>query len=119
MRRPAIISRTATVRQSGSSSAARALLLAIGLLAVLGAGCEPTCKATCKKLLECGDGIDTPRASLDDCEYACEVRQDLYEDTWENPHLRDEFADMKSCIADEACADIAEGVCYDDELFIW
>lgn len=116
MRRPASTSRMATVRRSGSELVAGLALIA---LAALGSACEPTCKNTCEKLLECGDGVETPRASLDDCEYSCEVRQDLYEDNWENEHLRNQFGEMKQCIADEECAAIAEGACYDDELFIW
>lgn len=85
----------------------------------LSAGCEPTCKTTCKKLLSCGDGVDTPRESQNECEYSCETQQDLYEDDWENPELRDALADQKTCVVDSECADIADGACYDESLFIW
>ena len=44
-----------------------ALLLALSVLPLAGllGGCEPTCKTTCKKLLDCDD-VDTPRLSRDE-----------------------------------------------------
>ena len=81
------------------------------------AGCEPTCKDTCRKLLEC-DEVDTPRVALEDCTASCTVQSELYED-WQDTQLRESFADLKQCVIDNECDTIADGVCYDEELFIW
>lgn len=89
------------------------LALAVGLQA-----CEPTCKATCKKLLAC-DEVDSPRVSLDDCEYSCTTQQTLYEEDWEDTQLRDALGEAKRCISSSSCEDIALGVCYDEDLYIW
>ena len=96
------------------------ITLALALGGLLLAGCEPTCASTCDKLLSCEDGtVDQPRVSDEDCENACELQQSLYEDDWENGVLREEFADMKRCVADEACEAIADGACYDPDLYIF
>ena len=93
-------------------------LLALFAVAAVGTGCEPTCKTTCKKLLECEE-VETPRLPLDECTNTCLTTQSLYEDTWEDLQKRDAFADMKTCIVEEECGAIADGVCYDEDLFIW
>ena len=80
-------------------------------------GCEPTCKETCRKLLECEE-VQTPRLALEDCTASCTVQGELYED-WQDTQLRQSFADLKTCVVDNECDRIADGVCYDEELFIW
>lgn len=95
--------------------------LAAALLLILGAGlsaCEPTCKATCRKLLACDD-VNSPRVSQDDCEYSCTTQQNLYEQDWEDTQLREALADAKRCVSASSCEDIAAGVCYDEDLYIW
>jgi len=86
-------------------------------LLVLGLGtmaCEPTCENTCRKLLDCE--LSTPRVSLDDCSSACTITEQMY-DEWEDTQLQDDFADFKTCVREESCSDIDEGVCYDDGLY--
>ncbi len=96
-----------------------ALALFGAALALLG-GCEPTCASTCEKLLECEDGtVDQPRVAQDECEASCETQQSLYEDDWENEILRDELAELKRCVRDEECDAIAEGACYNPNLYIF
>lgn len=96
----------------------RALLLAGLAAATLLPACEPTCRTTCKKLLDC-EGVEQPRVALQDCESSCEIQQDLYEDQWDDAALADAFADAKRCVRDESCDAIADGVCYDEDLYIW
>ncbi len=79
--------------------------------------CEPTCKQTCKTLMACEE-VDSPRQGLEECQASCEIQQRLYED-WEDGQKREAFAELKRCIQQEECAAIAEGVCYDEELYIW
>ena len=40
----------------------------------------------------------------------------MYEE-WEDTQLLDDFADFKTCVREESCSDIDEGVCYDDGLY--
>lgn len=90
----------------------------LGLLAALGAGCEPTCKATCKKLLSCEE-LDTPRVALSTCQEECEEQQTLYNDRWTDEQLAERFKEYKQCVDEEECADIADGACYDEDLFLF
>lgn len=85
--------------------------------ALLSAGCEASCKTACKALLEC-DGVDTPRLPLQECESSCLVQQDVYE-SWDDTQLRDAFGDFKNCVRDETCENIADGACYQEDLFLW
>lgn len=80
-------------------------------------GCEPTCKKTCKKLLDC-DNIETARTEVEECQASCEIQQDMF-DGWEASDERERFKELKQCIRGNECADIASGVCYDEELYIW
>jgi hypothetical protein len=91
--------------------------LAAALAAGLGSGCEPSCKATCKKLVQCED-VETPRVSKEECTASCEIQQQLY-DQWTDTQKRGNFGDLKRCIKQSECADIADGVCYDEDLYIW
>jgi hypothetical protein len=93
------------------------IALTLALSVLLLAGCEPTCKATCKKLLDCED-VDTPRLSLEECSSSCQQEETLYE-SWDDQGKRDAIGEMKQCIADEACSAIADGACYDADLVIW
>ena len=79
--------------------------------------CEPSCKKTCKKLLEC-DNIEMARTEIEECEASCSIQQDMFDD-WEATDERERFKDLKKCIRSNECSDIANGVCYDEELYIW
>lgn len=91
-------------------------LIAAALLPLL-AACEPTCKQACDKLLECEE-VETPRQALEDCRTSCELQQALYED-WEDLQAREALADLKSCVMGAECSEISEGVCYDQEVYVW
>ena len=95
------------VRRSGSAA-----LLA--LLWLLGA-CTPTCDQACKKLMRC-EGLETEGLYADRCEEGCEEEKALYED-WENPQLEDALDAELRCIRDETCEAIADGACYDEDLY--
>ena len=92
---------------------------ALGLLvaALLWGGCEPSCKQACRQLLACDD-VETPRVTLDDCVSSCEVQQEVYE-RWDDTQLREGLAEAKRCVMEESCEDVADGVCYDEDLYIW
>jgi hypothetical protein len=113
-----IFSPTGIVPRSGRSApAAPRIFVLVGALGALLAGCEPTCTQTCKKLLACED-VETPRVGQEDCEFQCSRQEELY-DGWTDESLQQAFADQKRCVMDEECADIADGVCYDESLSAW
>lgn len=87
------------------------------LLAVLLLGCDATCSQTCKKLIEC-DSVDATGIERDRCEEVCQDQHDLYE-YWDDEDLQDRFDENRNCIRDSTCAQIDDGVCYDEELFAW
>ncbi len=85
--------------------------------AVIATGCEPSCKNICEKLVECED-VETPRVSWVECTDSCEAQERLYEQ-WTDTVKREGFVDMKTCIDESECSDIADGECYDEDLYIW
>lgn len=96
----------------------KALPLFMALASLPLAGCEPSCAKTCKKLLSCDD-IDTDVAEEEECEATCEVQQSVYDNWGEDSIEREAFGDLKQCINQSECNAIANGDCYDDELYIW
>jgi hypothetical protein len=84
---------------------------------VLLAGCDPSCTSVCEKLVACED-VDSPRVSWVECTESCEDQERLYEQ-WTDTVKREGFSEMKSCIEDSECSDIADGECYDEDLYIW
>ena len=87
------------------------------LTAALLAGCEVSCENTCEKLISC-DGLETPVTSEQDCESACETQEILY-DSWDDLQKRQALADYKTCVSEETCSSIGEGVCYDELIYSW
>jgi hypothetical protein len=101
-------SRRATALLSGSAAL---------LLLTLAAGCTPTCKEVCVKLLECDD-VESPRVSEYECRDQCEREENLYEE-WEDLQALEQHYDERDCIMGTECADIASGACYDEELYLF
>ena len=90
--------------------------LAIALAALT--GCTPTCEATCEKLLDC-DAVQTPLVSLEDCTDACLTQEQLYDIEWEDTEKVQALDDFKVCVAESECADIADAVCYNEDIYPW
>lgn len=88
------------------------LLLLSSLLA-----CGPTCERTCEKILRC-DNLSSERVSVEECQESCSRQQVLYE-LWEDEVKQEAFDDHKRCLVGSSCDEIADGVCYDEELFIF
>lgn len=95
----------------------RALAVLSGgvVLVALAGGCEPTCRKTCRKLVSCGEELQSDRVTLDECEASCVFQERELEET-EQDDLRRDLAEHKRCLRRETCADIADGVCLDEEL---
>ena len=101
-----------------TSRRATALLFgSAALLLTLAAGCTPTCKEVCVKLLECDD-VESPRVSEWECRDACEREENLYEE-WEDLRTLELHYDERDCIMDSECSEIADGACYDEELYLF
>lgn len=87
--------------------------LAIASL-LLASACAPTCSETCDKLLSCE--LDAQRMHEDECLESCELQLNLYQ-IWEDSRLEDQFDDHRSCLVTSTCEEIADGECYDEDLF--
>ena len=96
----------------------RLLYAAAAAPALLLLGCEPSCAKTCKTLLDC-ESVETNVTEQEECEAACLVQQDLYEDIGGDSAEREAFKELKECIQSTECDAIAAGECYDDEVYIW
>jgi hypothetical protein len=96
----------------------RPLLLAAVLVvpALILAGCEPTCRQACRKVLSC-ESLDAETV-LDECEASCVFQEELYEERGDEARA-DALGDHKGCLRRESCDAIADGVCYDPELFVF
>jgi hypothetical protein len=86
------------------------------LLSLLTA-CDATCSQACKKLDRC-DAVATSGQTRDQCEETCQEVDNLY-DRWEDEDLQERLDASRNCIRDETCGAIADGVCYDEELYTW
>jgi hypothetical protein len=95
----------------------RVVLPALLLAVAFGAGCNPSCKRTCRKVLECGN-LSTDRLALGACVEDCQKQEQLY-DNWDDEAKQDLFVDHKRCLVGATCEEIEEGVCYDgyEDLF--
>jgi hypothetical protein len=102
------------VRPSGSSGAFAALFFVLVLSGAL-TSCKSSCSQACEKLLSCQE-IENSRVSEDECESSCNAQESQYE-VWDDVEKQDRFDQERQCIVDSTCADIADGACYDDELF--
>jgi len=89
------------------SSVGRWLLTSTLLWAV---ACDPPCKRTCRKVLDCGN-LSSDRLAIDACEQDCNRQEELY-DQWDDEEKQDLFKEHKRCLLDATCDEIAEGVCY-------
>ena len=91
--------------------------LLFGVL-VFAAGCDATCDTACGKLADCGQ-IDNSGVSADECEEVCIGQEDLYAEIWEDEELEERLKSNRNCIRDSTCDEIADGECYDEELYAW
>ncbi|MFT4975081.1 MAG: hypothetical protein ACI8S6_000968 [Myxococcota bacterium] len=92
------------------------MVTALAALMLL-AGCEVSCENTCEKLLACEE-VETPLVAEVDCQQACVTQETLY-DGWDDLIKRQALTDYKTCVSENTCGDIAEGVCYDEDIYSW
>lgn len=78
--------------------------------------CTPRCQSNCAKVLDCGLG--STRVARSECVQACQLEQALYAE-WEDETKIEAFKEHKRCIRAASCDELADGVCYDPELFIF
>ncbi len=69
----------------------------------------------CTKLVEC-ENPGTERMTAEECAESCRAQEQLYA-TWDDTQLRDAFDEEKSCVDESTCEALAEGVCYDPEIW--
>jgi len=85
------------------------------VMLVLASACAPTCESVCKKVIECDV---SSRLAQDECERECARQNTLY-NTWEDQAKQDAYVEHKSCIAGSTCEQLDEGVCYDEDIFLF
>ena len=56
--------------------------------------------------------------NLDECTSSCAAQSNWYEDN-EKPEQQEAFDELKSCLYQESCEAVLEGVCYDEDVYIW
>jgi hypothetical protein len=88
-----------------------ALLLASSLSA-----CTPTCKETCRKLLDCD--LDSERVAFAACVDSCTDLDALYA-SWEDERIIEAHDAHRRCIGSSTCDEIEDGACYDEDLFVF
>ena len=95
----------------------RAHLIAIAVAAAV-SGCAPSCERTCRHLLDCDAALDAETVALDQCEEQC-IRTDALYESWEDDGdtKRVAFDEHRSCIVGATCGELADGACFDEELF--
>ncbi|MDP2312308.1 MAG: hypothetical protein Q8P41_05340 [Pseudomonadota bacterium] len=69
----------------------------------------------CEKLVECDD-VGTERISATECADQCNEQKLLYA-RWSDTQLREAFDDELECIYDATCDEVAEGVCYNEDVW--
>lgn len=90
-------------------------LAVLALAALIAPGCTPSCEDVCEKLVAC-ENEGTERMSAPECEESCRDQQSLYAE-WDDTQLRDAFEAEMTCLGDATCEEIADGVCYDEEVW--
>lgn len=90
--------------------------LAVVLIALLSAGCTPTCERTCRKMLDCGT-LESDRVSVVECEASCERQLNLYTGWDDEQELDDAIDAHRRCLRRATCDEIEAGECYDERLF--
>ena len=93
----------------------RRFITSVAVLLLGSAGCTPSCTQVCDKVLAC-ENAGTERMSEGECEESCADQRDLY-DRWTDPDKVHAFEDELTCLYDSECADIEDGVCYDEEVW--
>lgn len=89
------------------------------MLVVLGlSACAAPCGTVCRKLERCE--LD-PAVLLDECVEACDREiaafRALEDKTPADRELHRAYNRHRTCLANRPCDDIAEGACYDPEIF--
>ncbi|MCB9761321.1 MAG: hypothetical protein H6739_15875 [Alphaproteobacteria bacterium] len=80
-------------------------------------GCTPTCEQTCRKLIRCGE-VPSDGVSEFRCTESCNDQIDLYQ-LWDDTQLQEKQEAARRCVGDNECAQIADGVCYDEDMYIY
>ena len=84
--------------------------------AVFAPGCTPRCQESCVKVLDCG--LESTRVARDECVRSCQLVQDLYS-RWEDEAKEEAFKEHKRCVREATCEELADGVCFDEDLFVF
>lgn len=76
--------------------------------------CTVTCEDVCTTIASC-DEIEQESTGEIDCRSACLSQQEQAQTDGND----EAFDSLKLCITSSTCDEIAQGVCYDEELYSW
>jgi len=79
------------------------------------AGCSPGCERLCNKLDRCG--LQNNR-TLEECQLSCTRELDAYKAA-DDRELIERYNRERRCLGSSTCDEIADGACYDEELFLF
>jgi hypothetical protein len=97
----------------------RAAFASLLPLLTLLAGCPPTCQQLCGKLNRCETD---PLVTIDECRLSCERELESYTTLAKEEDDREPlkaFNQHRLCLGNHSCDEIADGVCYDEALFLF
>ena len=84
------------------------------MLILFWVACTFTCEQVCEKISTCTE-IEQGISNAIDCRSSCLSQQEEAS----NDGREESFSDLKSCLYNESCLDIEEGICYDEDLYSW
>lgn len=90
--------------------------LLVVIVLTLTSGCEPTCRQVCRGVLSCELGVS--EIQLDECEASCVFQEREYEESDDDDRRR-ALGAHKRCLRRSTCAEIREGECYDEDIFLF
>jgi len=91
---------------------ASSLLLAVATVSA----CTPTCDAACNKLERCE--LMATYDNLEACITSCSRQDEVYV-AMDGNELKKSFRMHRRCIGSNSCDELAEGECYEEDIYEW
>lgn len=80
-------------------------------------GCTPSCDQVCDRLTAC-EQLEPAGTYSAQCDISCRTQESLYE-SWDDTQLQAALDAHRVCVMDATCEELADGACYDEELFVY
>ncbi len=86
-------------------------------------GCNkvtPTCRSLCRKITRCDEIEAADYITTEECRDLCEIQEAYYDSLEDDEETVTDFEAWNSykwCTVTETCENLADGACYDEDLF--